>query len=194
MKRLFTISVIFLALLLVGCGRKDYTPKPTTYLRIDLPEKHYTRYDTIALPFTFEQNNNCEVVWKRNNRYEKWIDLYYPRLRGVIFLSYKSIHGIDDLRAQIDTSYKFLSMHFDHSSGVDERNYVNNNDNVYATTSRLSGNHVASTYQFWVTDSCRHFLRGSLYLDYTPNNDSLAPLIDYLQADIDNLIETLQWK
>lgn len=195
MKRLLHLSVVLAAVLtLVGCGGKDYTPKPTAYLRIDLPEKHYSVYDTAALPFRFEHSSDCEIVWKRDNRSEKWIDLYYPRLRSVVYLSYKKINGTDDMRAQIDTSYKFLSMHFDHSSGIDERQYVDNDNRIYATTNRLRGTHVASTYQFWATDSLHHFLRGSLYLDYTPNNDSLAPVIEYLQADIDHLIETLRWR
>lgn len=193
MKQLLLFSVTFAALLLYGCG-ENYTPKPTAYLRIDLPEKQYTLCDTAALPFVFERGGDCEVVWKRDSHGEKWVDLYYPKLRSVVYLSYKPIHGVSELRAQVDTSYKFLSMHFDHSTGIDERQYVDADHQVYATTSHLRGSHVASTYQFWATDSLRHFLRGSLYLDYTPNNDSLAPVIEYLQTDIDHLIETLRWR
>lgn len=194
MKHPLFLPVLLLAGMLTGCGGGDFTPKPTAYLRIDLPTKHYIICDTAALPFRFERAADCEVVWKNSKRNETWVDLYYPRLRGVVYLSYKDINGIQDLRAQIDTSYKFLSMHYDHSSGIDERQYVDPGRRVYATTNRLQGTHVASTYQFWVTDSSRHFLRGSLYLDYTPNNDSLAPVIEYLQADINHLIETLQWR
>ena len=53
---------------------------------------------------------------------------------------------------------------------------------------------MASTCQFWLTDSSRHFLRGALYLNHTPNNDSLAPVIDYIQTDIEHLVETLRWR
>lgn len=187
------LLVFAAVLLLTACG-DDYVPKPTAYLRIDLPEKSYSLYDTLALPFLFERGADCQVLWKRDVRGEKWIDLYYPALRGVVYLSYKPIDGVAAMKAQIDTSYKFLSMHFDHSSGIDERQYVDNANRVFATTNRLGGTHVASTYQFWVTDSSRHFLRGSLYLDYTPNNDSLAPVIDYLQKDVDHLIESLRWR
>ena len=65
---------------------------------------------------------------------------------------------------------------------------------VYGTTYRLRGSRVASTYQFWVTDSVNHFLRGALYLNKVPNNDSLAPVLEYIQADMDHLIETLRWR
>ena len=193
MKRLCLYCLLAVGLL-SGCHRNDYSPKPTAYLRIDLPEKEYTCYDTATLPFTFERGNDCTVVWKRNHKGEKWIDLYYPTLRGVVFLSYKPIHGLRELNAQIDTAHQFLAMHFDHSSGIDEKQYIDADNHIYATTSRLGGTRVASTYQFWATDSNHHFLRGSLYLDYTPNNDSLAPLIDYIRDDVDHLIETLRWR
>jgi hypothetical protein len=28
----------------------------------------------------------------------------------------------------------------------------------------------------------------------TPNNDSLAPVIEFIEKDIDHMIETLRWK
>ena len=80
------------------------------------------------------------------------------------------------------------------SSGVDERQFVNVDEHVYATTYRISGQNVASTFQFWATDSVSNFLRGSLYIDCVPNNDSLAPVLEYLQQDVVHLIETLKWR
>ena len=45
----------------------------------------------------------------------------------------------------------------------------------------LKGN-TASSLQFFVTDSTRNFLRGSLYFNAEPNKDSLAPVMDFHQA------------
>jgi gliding motility-associated lipoprotein GldD len=53
---------------------------------------------------------------------------------------------------------------------------------------------AASSVQFYLTDSTRHFLRGSLYFNVQPNADSLAPVIDFFMEDIMHLIETLEWK
>ena len=181
--------------LLVSCGGSgNYTPKPRGYMRIVLPEKEYVTYDTTPLPFRFEYATNATVDFKKNERRLKWVDLRYPDLGGIIFLSYIPLRKPSDLAGEVDTSYRLLSQHFDFSSGVNERNFVNEADHVYATTYQLHGQNVASTYQFWATDSVRHFLRGSLYIDCIPNNDSLAPVLEYLQADIDHLLETLQWK
>ncbi|HEX2934063.1 MAG TPA: hypothetical protein VHO72_01805, partial [Bacteroidales bacterium] len=57
----------------------------------------------------------------------------------------------------------------------------------------IKGN-TASSVQFYVTDSTRHFIRGALYFEAQPNKDSLAPVIDFFRKDIIHLIETLKWK
>ena len=156
-------------------GGNDYSPKPQAYLRIDLPPHVYTVYDTAALSFTFERSGLTEVVFKKDRRDEKWIDLRYPQHKGYVFLTYKELHGPKDLAGQVDTSMKFLENHYAYCTGIDERQFVDRQHRIFGTTYHLKGQNVASTYQFWATDSTRHFLRGSLYIDCTPNNDSLAP-------------------
>lgn len=189
------IALLLLLLLAASCsrGRAD-TPKPRAYLRIQMPRPDYILCDTAALPFTFQRSTFARLEWKKNTRGEKWVDLVYPRFRGVVFLTYKPLRGPADLAAQIDTSCRFLQEHYKLSSGVDESRYLDPDHNLYGATYHLKGQKVACTYQFWVSDSARHFLRGALYIDTPPNNDSLAPVLDYLQSDLDHLIETLRWK
>ena len=57
----------------------------------------------------------------------------------------------------------------------------------------IKGN-AASPFQFFATDSTKHFLRGSMYFNVYPNKDSLAPVFDFVQSDIKHLIETIKWK
>ena len=214
---IFAFSFLFFS-----CGG-DYTPKPSAYLRIDMPEHSYWIVDTlpssidgqpmpgITLPFTFEAGDSAELTLKkprqvytfsadgsvtpnRINFDEVWLDLAYPRWNGVAFLTYHRLKSPDDLRGQTDTSLRLMENHYAFASGVEEQHYEDPARRVYGTTYRLGGSRVASTYQFWLTDSSRHFLRGALYLNVAPNNDSLAPILDYLQADLDHLIETLRWR
>ena len=58
---------------------------------------------------------------------------------------------------------------------------------------RVGGN-AATARQFYVTDSVKHFLRGALYFDATPNEDSLSVVNEFLQEDMKHLINTLRWK
>ena len=63
---------------------------------------------------------------------------------------------------------------------------------VFGLIYYIEGNTASST-QFFVTDSSRHFLRGALYFNQHPDKDSLAPVIQFLRQDIVQLIETIQF-
>ena len=193
-KLLFWLFIIAGGAVLSACSNGNETPKPQAYLRIDLPPHAYSVCDTAVLPFTFELSNLAEVQWKKNLPRDKWFTIAYPKYKGYVFMTYKAMNGVRELRAQVDTSYKFVEGHFSYSSGIDENRFVDREHRLSGTTYHLKGQNVASTYQFWVTDSNRHFLRGALYIDCTPNNDSLAPVLNYLQDDIDHLIESIRWR
>ena len=206
------------ALLLAGCGGGDYTPKPQAYLRIDMPEHEYFLLDTMrtnpgdtmvwpdgdtsivltgyteTFPFIFEANKCIEWTEKDAPKGERWVDLMYPQWDGVVYLTYKRLRNAADLRGQIDTSSRMLEKHYQLASGVEEQFYEDAENRVYGTVYHLKGNKVATTCQFWATDSVHHYLRGALFLNRTPNNDSLAPVLNYIQEDIEHLMETLRWR
>lgn len=202
---------------LAACGGNDYSPKPQAYLRIDLPEHNYWLVDSLCIhpgdtlvsgtdtmvaitgscktfPFTFEANRCVELREKDAPKGEQWLDLMYLQWDGVVFLTYKRLHSPDDLRGQTDTSTRLLEKHYQFASGIDEQVFESDDHTVHAVKWHLKGRNVASTYQFYATDSLHHFLRGALYINRTPNNDSLAPVLDYMQRDLDHLIETLRWR
>lgn len=212
------LTIMFLvSLLFVSCGGGDYSPKPQAYLRIDMPEHNYWLVDSLCshpgdtlvfgtdtmiaitgscktFPFTFEANTRVELREKDAPKGEEWVDLLYPEWDGVVFLTYKRLSGPDDLRGQTDTSSRLLEKHYQFTSGIDEKLFEDTIRHVYATAWHLRGRNVASTYQFMATDRERHFLRGALFINRAPNNDSLAPVLEYIQTDLDHLIETLRWR
>jgi gliding motility-associated lipoprotein GldD len=211
------LPLLVVAVLMLCSCHNDYTPKPYAYLRIDLPEHEYFLLDTmrtnpgdtlvfdgdtaIALtgitktfPFIFEANQCIEWTEKDAPKGERWIDLMYPQWDGVVFLTYRPLKAPDSLRTQVDESMRLLEQHYKVASGIEEQGYEDPEHKVYGTVYYLKGRKVASTCQFWLTDSTHHFLRGALFLNTSPNNDSLAPVIDYIQADIEHLVETLRWR
>ena len=148
----------------------------------------------MMFPFIFEANQCVELAEKDSPKGEVWLDIRYPQWDGVVFLTYKRLTGADDLRGQTDTSIRLMEKHYKFASGIDEQVFESDDHTVHAVTWNIKGPKVASTYQFYATDSVHHFLRGALYLNRAPNNDSLAPVLEYMQADIDHLIETLRWR
>ncbi len=216
MKR-WTLVASVAGILCCACHHNDYTPKPQAYLRIDMPEHRYWLVDSLCtspgerlvfgtdtvvtitgfcktLPFLFEANECVELTEKDAPKDERWVDIRYPQWDGVVFLTYRRLHGVEDLRGQIDTSSRKLEVHYRFASGIDEQLFESDDHTVHAVTWHIEGSQVASTYQFYATDSVRHFLRGALYINRPPNNDSLAPVLEYMQCDIDHLIETLRWR
>ena len=66
------------------------------------------------------------------------------------------------------------------------------NRKVFAALYNVAGD-AASAYQFYATDSQKHYIRGALYFETTPNADSLKPLNEFLKQDIVHILETLNW-
>jgi gliding motility-associated lipoprotein GldD len=56
------------------------------------------------------------------------------------------------------------------------------------------GGNAATAKQFFVSDTVKHFLRGALYFDSAPNEDSLGIVNNFLQEDMKHLINSLHWK
>jgi len=70
---------------------------------------------------------------------------------------------------------------------------MNITQNVHGAFFKVEGN-VATASQFFLTDSTKNFLRGALYFNATPNQDSLQPVNSFLVEDMRHLINTFRWK
>lgn len=86
-----------------------------------------------------------------------------------------------------------INKHIPKANAIDEQMYMDENKKVFGMAYTIKGSQAASPYQFYMTDSTEHFLRGALYFNFTPNNDSLKPIIQFLESDIQHLIESLSW-
>ena len=182
-------------LLLFSCGRKEeyYTPKPKGYFRIDLPEHQYQQWDSV-LPFRFEYSQwaNCSFEKKEGEVY--WIDIHYDNLKASF--NFTCIPLKNDLRELAVNEERMLNMHIEYGK-VDDIEYYFIEDpqnRVFGRVYDIIGKTAATPIQFWITDSTNYYIRASLYFDFTPNNDSLQPVIQYLREDAMRLINSLNWK
>lgn len=187
-KAAFIIAVI---LIHVSCGPTP-VPKPKSFFRIDLPEKEYQVFDSKVFPYSFEYPVYAEIQKTPSPLAEPWwINIDFPEFKASIHLSYKKVDN--NLAEYLDDTHQLLTKHIIKATGIRENMVVNEKENVYGTIYYIRGLGVASPCQFFVTDSTNHFLRGALYFYVVPNNDSLAPVIDFLKEDIQHLLTTLRW-
>ena len=194
------LKTIFLLLLVncilltvfVSCDDKTYQPKPKGYFRIDLPEKEYVSLDSMKY-YSFEHPVYSKITPDYLSPEEKeWVNVEFPSFKGTIQISYKNVDN--NIEKYLEDSYYMMTKHISRAMGIRDSVVANPERKVYGLVYFLEGEGVASPLQFYLTDSVNHFLRGSLYFNVKTNNDSLAPVIDFITDDIRHLIETVKWK
>ena len=193
-KYIFAFSLF---LLLASCRPEVFPPKPQGYFRIDTPASHqYRLFDRPGYPYTFEypvystvENDTLFKEEKADNPY--WINVVFPSLGGVINITYKEINAKQTLPRLIEDAWNMSFFHHEKAEYMNEKEFSVPGNSVMLY---IIGGNAASRYQFTATDSVKHFMRGSLYFDVTPNADSLKPATDFLEQDIKHMLMTLKWR
>ena len=205
---LFILSYLFFS-----CN-STYTSKKKGYYKINLPQRKYVTFKQDGFPYTFEYPVYAHII-KDSTYFEAsaqnpfWVNIDFPDFGGRIFLSYKIIGGKSVYKIkQANGTYK-------DSAGInafdnmvnDAFNLTNKNqavtsaikDSLMHTPYGLTGiffkvgGNAATAKQFFLSDTSKNFIRGALYFDVTPNADSLKPVQDFIQIDIEHMINTFRW-
>jgi gliding motility-associated lipoprotein GldD len=185
----FVFLIIFSML---GC-EASWQPKPRAYDRFDLPTPNYIPFSENH-PFEFEISDTA-IVYKDSGRLAEphWINIKYPFLEAEVRLTYKNFNGdLKKLNQHIEDARKLVNKHNIKAYGIEETK-IKTRSGKPAIVFGLTGQ-VPTQFQFYTTDSVRHFLRGALYFQTATENDSLAPAIKYISQDMLHLLNTLEWK
>jgi gliding motility-associated lipoprotein GldD len=187
--------LLLISLCLQSCN-SSYTPKRRGYFRIDFPRHEYQAFDRPGYPYSFEYPVYANVI-KDSSFFDTvpenpyWINVDFPRFAARIYISYKQI-GPNSYDKLTDDAFKMTYKHAAKASSIDQT-VIHTPNGVGGIFFHVGGN-AATAQQFFLTDSTRHFLRGALYFDTTPNEDSLAIVNKFLQEDLRHLINTFKWK
>lgn len=193
MKGYAFVIIVLMGLGVASCGEAERPlPKPKGYFRIDLPEKNYVKVDTIGR-YAFETPDYAVITHDPLSPNEKnWINVEMPQFKASFHLTHKDVHG--NLGEYLEDVHLMITKHLQKANGMNDSLIVNPEHRVYGMLIEMDGKGVATPLQFYLTDSTANFLRGALYFNFVPNNDSMQPVIDYLRQDIDRMINTLEWK
>jgi len=192
MRKILTFpGVLFFMLAFVSCDA-EFSPKPRGFFRIDMPEKKYETVDTLPA-YSFESPVYAELTPDYHSIQEKnWFNMDFPQFKGSLHISHKVIDN--NLPVYLEDMHTMLTQHLSKASAITDSLIIDDERRVYGLLFRVEGKRVASPLQFYLTDSTRNFVRGALYFNIRPNNDSLRPVINFLREDVDHFIETLSWK
>lgn len=212
MKKIF--SCFWVCMVFYACN-SPYTSRKEGYYKIDFPQKKYLLFDNASFPYSFEYPAYAQVV--RDSAFFDtaainpfWINVVFPTFNGKIYISYKKIGatsvykvksqdgkyrdslGKNDFEKMVNDAFN-LTFKNDIKAYSIQDSVMHTPDGISGIFFKLSGN-VATANQFFLSDTLHHFLRGALYFDATPNEDSLAPVNAFLKEDMKHLINTLRWK
>jgi gliding motility-associated lipoprotein GldD len=182
--------------LLASCNSNYSSGKRKGYYHIDFPEKKYRLFDQPGYPYTFEYPVYATVskdsTFFEDKAGDWWVNIDVPQFAGRIYISYKTIGGENKFDSLVRDGFKMAyKQHVDVSTGISD-SLMKTPNGVEGIYFSLGGN-TATANQFFLTDSTKHFLRGALYFDATPNADSLGIVNDFLKKDLQHLINTLRW-
>jgi len=190
------IIIIFTGCLFISC-KQTPVPKPRGYFRIDLPVKNFTKFNGLSaqnvIPVSFMYPEYGNISFSTDDIIEPgWFNIDFPEYKAKIYLTYKPVrHNLESLMEQ---SYKMnVKNHIIKADAIEETIINDPARKVHGILYDLKGS-TATSVQFFVTDSIRHFLRGSLYFDAEPDPDSLMPLTSFFREDILQIIETVAWE
>ncbi|HVX26390.1 MAG TPA: gliding motility lipoprotein GldD [Parafilimonas sp.] len=188
--------LFFILFFLLSCN-SPYVPKPTGYFKIDFPQKKYKAFDRAGYPYTFEYPVYANVIkdstfFGDSTENPWWINIDFPQFSARIYLSYKVIGEKYKLEKLLNDAFDLTNKHTVKATYIDD-SAMTVTPNVHGMYFKVEGN-VATANQFFLTDSTKNFLRGALYFDATPNEDSLRPVNQFLVDDMKHLITSFRWK
>lgn len=182
--KILIIALSLFSFLLCSCAEE----KDKAIKRVDVADKIFE-----TSHFSFNYYGLLDIKEKRSDSQNGfWFDILDDRLQATIYCTYLSIDSAN-LYKTLEDSYHLAYSHVSVAEGINQVQLKNNDRKTYASIYEIEGQ-VATPIQFFVTDSVRHFLRGSLYYNHAVKMDSVAPMTELLRQDIIKLIETLNWK
>jgi gliding motility-associated lipoprotein GldD len=177
--------IVILLFVLCSCT-KESVPKPNCQLRLEYQDPAYEKLAS-KCNFIFEVNTLSKTTVKDNCA----LEINYPKMKATIYLTYKTVNK--DIDKLLRDAQKLTYEHVIKADEIKEQPYINSEKKVYGMFYEVGGN-AATNIQFYVTDSTRNFVTGSLYFYAKPNFDSILPAADYIKTDVRKIIETMEWK
>jgi len=186
LRKQIAIPLLLVTLISVFSCKDEVLPKPASYLRLDYPEAKYVNFEN-QCPFAFEMNSESIIKGEK----ECGFTILYPKMKATIYLTYKPVNN--NINKLLRDAQKLTYEHVIKADDILEQPYLNPSKKVYGMFYQVDGN-AATNSQFYVTDSTKHFITGSMYFYAKPNYDSIMPAASYLRNDMQRLMETLKWK
>ena len=194
-------TAIWLALFMTftfSCTNSEgiFTPKPRGYPKVVYPKKEYQTFQAEYCGFSFEypvytQIQQDTIYFDEKPANPCWFDIYYPAYDCRLHCSYYEI-GRDKTFEELKTdAFELVDWHIKKANSIKEQ-AIDKLDGTKGFAFEIDGP-AASPFQFYLSDSTQHFLRAAIYFNTQARPDSLAPIYQFVKADVMQMIESFEW-
>ena len=193
MRNLVLWSMLLFICSVSACNNESYVPKPRGYFHIKFPKKEYLNY-TEGCPFTFEYPKYAMMeADKSRGTGNCWNNLNFLQFNARLHLTYYDISSAKEYYGLVEDARTLAFKHTVKANAIDQKLINFPGRKVYGVYYAIEGN-TASSVQFFLTDSAKHYFRGALYFNERPQYDSIAPVVSFIKKDIERMIDTFEWK
>lgn len=192
--RLGLLWLLAAAMFAGACGgSSDYSPKPRGFYRINFPQHAYREYNEgCPMVFLYPTYAKLEPDMARGSK-PCWLNMQFPDFKGTLHLSYQPVTSKNEFNELIEDARTFAFKHTVKATAINQGTITYPDRKVYGIYYTIDGN-AASSAQFFLTDSTKHYLRGALYFNTEPRLDSIQPVLDFVKKDVDVMIKSFKWK
>ncbi len=191
-------SMLIASLLLIQCEDPVLTPKPRGFPKVVFPQRGFQQFSADYCDMTFDYPVYAKI---ERNRYffgeeapnDCWFNIDFPTFNAKLHCSYLPIDKENTAQHLQKQAFKMTDWHNKKASYINEQLFENQK-NAVGMTFDVEGP-VASPFQFYLTDSLqqKHFFRGAFYFNTHMRPDSLAPIYNFIKADLIQMLNSFEW-
>ena len=190
------IALPRIAFIFASCSETTNTPHPRGYPRVIYPAKAYQPFDENYCHFTFKYPTYAKInrdikLFGGKPPSDCWFNIEVPDLNASIHFTYYDINSTNTFDKLKKDTYELVNKHEVKADYIEELPFKKGN--TIGRVFDIQGA-AASPFQFYVSDSSRHFLRGALYFNTQSRPDSIAPVLEFMKIDVMEMLNTFEWK
>ncbi|MAO72296.1 MAG: hypothetical protein CMD02_07330 [Flavobacteriales bacterium] len=185
MKKLIVVLFILILVLSLFFYKKKYEyyiPKPEALVKIELPDSRISLFKDEKISFNY---SNSSVVSVKDNFYS----IEYPDYSSSI--SFR-ISPLLDFDLELYNFENSISIHEKQGANINANIIQDTSENIYGVLCYLVGNNIATSSQFFVTDSADFFVRGGLDFECAISSEIEVQNI-IMKQEILKFIQSLRW-
>ena len=184
----YVTSLIAVGIWVESCADRKSVPRPAAYPRI---ERYYdTVYNSADNPLNMEFNKNAEISTEKTENGCGY-RVRYSRYEATLLCSYQKVNSADDLKRLLALRTERVML--DAGSLKPKIYKIDDSRRSCHAVLFYTYENCLTPIHFIATDSSRYIVSGTALLDKIANQDSIAPVLEYINYDIHHLINRLSF-